>query len=362
MAPPEDPEEPAGRPEYRVYRSRKAVFARRGDAPERGPRDSPQLQTPARGRRRRPRRARLRKPIGGWRLARWLVLAILAWTVLSALVFLVSAQIQQGKVSDANQYLGGAGYPLTSANNILVLGSDVRDGANAEPGAQTTGNGRSDSILLLRIGGGANSRMSIARDTIVDIPGAGRQKINAAYSIGGTALAVRTVEQYTGVDINHVMIVSFEDFPNLIDAMGGITYRGGCVVSRINGGYKNGGVTLRLKAGKTHIDGKQALALARTRKNACNPNENDLTRARRQQKIVGAMKRRLLSPVAFVRLPLVSWNIPKALRSDMSGPTLLGVFGALAFAGTPQTEVLGTISGQVPESVKRVKVRRFLAG
>jgi LCP family protein required for cell wall assembly len=277
-------------------------------------------------------------------------------------VFLASAQIQQGKVSDANQYLGGAGYPLTSANNILVLGSDVRNEENAEPGAQTTGNGRSDSILLLRVGGGANSRMSIARDTIVDIPGAGRQKINAAYAIGGTSLAVQTVERYTGIDINHVMIVSFEDFPNLIDAMGGITYRGGCVVSRINGGFKNGGYTLRLKAGKTHIDGRQALALARTRKNACNHDEDDLTRARRQQKIVGAMKRRLLSPMAFARLPLISWNIPKALRSDMSGPTLLGLFGALSIAGTPQTEVLGTISGTIPEDVKQAKVRRFLAG
>jgi LCP family protein required for cell wall assembly len=362
MPPPEDPEAPAGRPEYRVYRSRKALLPRR----EKGAGDELQRlrergDGSLDGGRRQPR-TRARRPISGWRIARWLLGAVIAWIALSVLVFLVSAQIQQGKVSDANQYLGGAGYPLTSANNILVLGSDVRNAENAEPGAQTTGNGRSDSILLLRIGGGANSRMSIARDTIVDIPGAGRQKINAAYAIGGTSLAVQTVERYTGIDINHVMIVSFEDFPNLIDAMGGITYRGGCVVSRINGGFKNGGYTLRLKAGKTHIDGKQALALARTRKNACNHDEDDLTRARRQQKIVGAMKRRLLSPMAFARLPLISWNIPKALRSDMSGPTLLGLFGALSIAGTPQTEVLGTISGTIPEDVKQAKVRRFLAG
>jgi LCP family protein required for cell wall assembly len=377
MVPPEDPEEPEGRPEYRVYRARKPLFSRRGgdygdelrrlrgDGQHPPPREA---EEPGRKRDRghphlsRRRRARLRKPIGGWRIVRWLVLAIIAWIALSIVVFLVSAQIQQGKVSDANQYLGGAGYPLTSPNNILVLGSDVRSASNAEPGAQTTGNGRSDSIMLLRVGGGANSRLSIARDTIVEIPGAGRQKINAAYAIGGTALAVQTVERFTGIDVNHVMIVSFEDFPDLIDAMGGITYRGGCVVSKINGGYKNGGVTLRLKAGKTHINGKQALALARTRKNACNPNEDDLTRARRQQKIVGAMKRRLLSPMAFVRLPLISWNVPQALRSDMSGPTLLGVFGALAFSGSPKTAVLGTLSGQIPDSVKQAKVRRFLAG
>jgi LCP family protein required for cell wall assembly len=374
MAPPEDPEEPEGRPDYRVYRTRKPLFRRRAPGDERDElsrlrgearqplSDREEAPDGATRRGRRGRRPRVRKPINGWRIARWVLLVVVAWSALSALVFLVSAQIQQGKVSDANKYLGGAGDPITAANNILVLGSDVRDDANAEPGAQTTGNGRSDSILLMRVGGGANSRMSIARDTLVDIPGAGRQKINAAYSIGGTPLAVRTIEGYTGIDINHVMIVSFADFPNLIDAMGGITYHGGCVVSKINGGYKNGGVTLRLRAGKTHINGKQALALARTRKNACNHNEDDLTRARRQQKIVGAMKRRLLSPMAFVRLPLISWNVPKALRSDMSGPTLLGLFGALAFVGTPQTEVLGTTSGQIPDSVKKARVRRFLAG
>jgi LCP family protein required for cell wall assembly len=354
MPPPEGPED---RPDYRVYRSRKPLFPKRGG----GDRDE---LARLRAADERPGKA-LRRGGRGFprgRVIRWILLAALGWIVLSVLVFLVSAQIQQGKVSDANALLGGAGYPVASANNILVLGSDVRTRGTAEPGAQTTGNGRSDSILLMRIGGGQNSRLSIARDTIVDIPGAGRQKINAAYSIGGTSLAVQTIEQYTGVDINHVMIVSFEDFPALIDAMGGITYRGGCVVSRINGGFNNGGYTLRLPAGKTHIDGKQALALARTRKNACNHNENDLTRARRQQKIVGAMKRRLLSPMAFVRLPLISWNVPKALRSDMSGPTLLGLFGALAVAGTPQTEILGTLSGNIPEAVKQAKVRRFLAG
>jgi LCP family protein required for cell wall assembly len=374
MAPPDDPEEPSGRPDYRVYRTRKPLFRRRAPGDERdelsrlrgearqplSDRAEPPDGATRRGR--RGRRPRVHKPINGWRIARWGLGAVVTWIVLSALVFLVSAQIQQGKVSDANKYLGGAGDPITAAQNILVLGSDVRDAANAEPGAQTTGNGRSDSILLMRVGGGANSRMSIARDTLVEIPGAGRQKINAAYSIGGTPLAVRTIEAYTRIDINHVMIVSFADFPNLIDAMGGITYRGGCVVSKINGGYRNGGVTLRLKAGKTHIDGKQALALARTRKNACNHSEDDLTRARRQQKIVGAMKRRLLSPMAFVRLPLISWNVPKALRSDMSGPTLMGLFGALAFVGTPQTEVLGTPSGEIPDSVRKAKVRRFLAG
>jgi LCP family protein required for cell wall assembly len=350
------PEDSEGQPEYRLYRSRKPLLPRRGG----GDRDElNQLRADARS----PAPGRSRRPITRWRVVRWVLGAIASWIALSIVVFLISAQFGQSKIpSDANQLLGGSGYPLTSPNNILVLGSDVRSKSTKEPGAQTSGPGRSDSILLMRIGGGANARMSIARDTIVDIPGAGRQKINAAFAIGGTTLALKTVEAYTGVDVNHVVIVSFDNFPGLIDAMGGITYKGSCVVSRINGGFSNGGYTLRLKAGKSHIDGKQALALARTRKNLCAKNESDLTRARRQQKIFAAMKRRLLSPMAFIRLPLISWEAPRALRSDMSGPTLLGLFGALAVAGTPKTEVLGTFDGNISESAKQRAVRRFLAG
>jgi LCP family protein required for cell wall assembly len=353
-----DPEPPRGRPEYRVYRSRKALLARGGgDELAQLRKDDARRGGGGAG-----AGGGTRRPLTFGRVMRWLLLAVVVWILLSVLSFLASAQIQQGKIGGtANQFLGGAGYPLWSPNNILVLGSDQRTAGTREPGAQT-GVGRADSIMLMRVGGGANSRLSIARDTVVDIPGAGRQKINAAFAIGGTSLAVRTVEAYTGVDVNHVVVVSFENFPALIDAMGGITYRGGCVVSRINGGFRNGGYTLRLKAGKTHIDGKQALALARTRKNLCNRNESDLTRARRQQKVIGAMRRRLLSPGAFMRLPLVSWRVPNALRSDMSGPTLLGLFGALAVAGSPNEQVLGTFNGNVSDEVKQAAVRRFLEG
>jgi LCP family protein required for cell wall assembly len=315
----------------------------------------------------RPRRG----PLSVGRVVRWLLTAIVGWALLSLVVFLISAQIHQTSLSGSVQ-LGGAGFPLTSPNTILVLGSDVRPKSSKEPGAQTTGTGRSDSIMLMRVGGGKNARLSIPRDTVVDIPGHGRDKINAAYAIGGPALAVETIQQFLGIRVNHLIEVNFANFPQLIDAMGGVTYQGGCVVSRINGGFKNGGYTLRLKRGKTHIDGKQALALARTRHNDCNPRESDLTRARRQQKILSAMKNRLLSPLAFPRWPLIAWNTPKALRSDMSGPTLLGLFGALATSGSPPARILkpdgaesspgGGAGLHVSEAEKQRDVRRFLAG
>jgi LCP family protein required for cell wall assembly len=349
-------------PQYTKYRARPSLLRRKSADPE-----SLQAPPPHEGLPYKPHTKRRRLPTGpitGRRVAKWLALGLTAWIGISLLVFLVSAQIQQGKVSDATERaLAGGGLPLTSATTILVLGSDTRSSATQEPGAPTTGNGRSDSILLMRVGGGANSRLSIARDTMVEIPGAGRQKINAAYAIGGAPLAIETISGYLGTDINHIIEVSFDDFPDLIDAMGGINYTGGCVVAKVNGGYANGGVTIRIRAGeKTHLNGNQALALSRVRKNSCNRKENDLTRARRQQRILASMRGRVLSPAGFARLPFISWNVPRTFKTDMSGPTLMAVFANLAVGGTPETRVLGTPSGEVPDDLRQRRVEQFLDG
>ena len=117
-------------------------------------------------------------------------------------------------------------------------------------GRRRAGPGRSDSILLLRAGGGAQLAAVDRRATrVVDIPGHGRNKINAAYAFGGAALAVRDGRAVPRARRSTTSSRSTStNFPDLIDAMGGINYTGGCVVSRINGGYENGGFTLRLRA------------------------------------------------------------------------------------------------------------------
>ena len=146
-----------------------------------------------------PRRRRVGGPLSVGRVVKWLVLAAIGWVALSLVLFLISAQLQQGDLSGKVD-LGGAGFPLTSPNTVLVLGSDARPKDSKEPGASTNGS-RSDSILLMRIGGGKNARLSIPRDTIVDIPGHGPNKINAAYAFGGPALAVaddRAVPRHPG--------------------------------------------------------------------------------------------------------------------------------------------------------------------
>ena len=104
------------------------------------------------------------------------------------LLFLVSSHFERTPIdTNVAGALDPAGNPLTSANNILVLGSDRRQKNSREPGAEKSGFGRSDTILLIRTGGGHAARLSIPRDTIVEIPGHGRQKINAAYAFGGPA-------------------------------------------------------------------------------------------------------------------------------------------------------------------------------
>ncbi|MCU0314568.1 MAG: LCP family protein [Solirubrobacteraceae bacterium] len=363
--PPSPPDGSGERPSYRVYRARPKLLARTS-APPQAPRETPPPGAPA------PPRASRRRVRWG-RVLRWAVLAVLGWIALSVVLFLFSAQFLQDRVDDATKdELASPGLPVVSPATVLILGSDLRAKGSREPGAATSGPSRSDSMQLLRVGGGHSAKLSIPRDMVVEIPGYGLNKINAAYALGGSALAVKTVKSFLGIEIDHVILVNFERFPELIDAMGGITYTGGCVVSRINGGFRNGGYTLRLSAGSTRIDGDQALALARTRTNLCNRRETELTRERRQQKIISAMRSRALSPMGFVRWPLIAWRAPQTITSDMGAAGLTGLAATILTSGDAPPRVLrptgavtlpdGGAGLTISPDSKRRQVQRFLDG
>ena len=125
-----------------------------------------------------------------------------------------------------------------------------------------------------------------------------------------------------------------------IDAIGGIDVKTGRVCANISGGAKNGGFTLNLSPGTHHLGGLQALLYSRVRENPCNSSDNDLSRLKRLQDVLNAIKANLLSPSTFVRLPLASWDSPKVLRSDMGGLTLLSLFGAAEMGGAAPVQVL----------------------
>jgi LCP family protein required for cell wall assembly len=349
-------------PQYTRYRAGRRLLPRRAEE------DRVQPERRARG-----LGAGWRERITTKRVVVGLLALIAGWVALSLLLFLLSSHFERDPPpSDVASVLDSGGFPLTSANTILVLGSDRRQKDSKEPGAETTGPGRSDTIMLIRAGGGHSARLSIPRDTVVEIPGHGLQKINAAHAFGGPALSISVIERWLGISINHLVEVNFENFPQLIDAMGGVNYTGGCIISRLDGGFSQGGYTLRLSKGTHHLNGKQALALARTRENLCAPSETDLQREEHQQALFTDMKSRLLSPSSFFRLPWIAWNAPPAIISDMSGETLIGLFGALAVSGTPPTRVLkpsGSITlpdGEegltVSEEERRSAVAKFLAG
>jgi LCP family protein required for cell wall assembly len=318
-------------PEYKVYRSRRRLTARlrpqRGDLE--GIRD--------RLRRRAERPPSERRPLTVGRVLKWVAVAALAWLAFSLVLFMVSAQLKGGVSDRADATLSTKGTLLTGST-ILVLGSDARTGESIDKSQQ--GPARADSIMLLHAAFGSVRKLSIPRDTSADIPGHGPNKINAAYAIGGPALMVETVESFlgNGLEINHLIEVDFEEFPELIDALGGITVE---AKTRIcSPPFDNFWKGLRFRKGPNHVDGAKALGFARVRKNSCAPNENDLDRAERQQEVLRGIRRRLVSPLTFLRLPLVSWRAPRALKSDMNGPGLMALFTDLATGGSGDPTVL----------------------
>ena len=300
------------------------------------------MREAARRRRRAPGEERdpteRRRPAGPlWRrILKWAALAVGAWLLLSFVLFMVSAQLQEGVSDETESALSGGGSMLTGST-ILVLGSDERPEGTLEPGAAGAP-ARADSILLLHVGFGSVRRLSILRDSWTDIPGHGAGKINSAYAYGGAALMVETVEQFlgNGLEVNHIVEVNFDDFPDFIDALGGIDIElKRCVHSNSFGGRR-----VRLGKGEHHLNGKRALQFARVRKNECAPNEDDRQRAARQQQVMSAIRSQILSPSTFFRLPLVSWQAPRTLRTDLKGPGLLALFADVMTGGAGKTRIL----------------------
>jgi LCP family protein required for cell wall assembly len=286
------------------------------------------------------------------RVIKYLLVALVLWVGLSFVLFMISASNQSGTIpASAKAELTPGGNMLFSANNILILGTDQRPRTgpgSKEPGSNYNDAGsNSDTIMLWRVGGGTSRRLSIPRDTAFNIPGVGLAKINAAYAAGGATLALKTIKQFTGLQINHIIIVNLAAFPKFIDAIGGITIKTDKVCSTISGGRADGGFTLDLSAGTHHLNGEQALILARTRENSCNPAENDLTREMRQQAILNAIKSQLFSFTTFVHLPWASWDAPQTLRTDMGGFTLMSLFAASEIGGSAPVHVLMPTGAEV---------------
>ena len=353
---------PPDPPEYKVYRARKRPLSRLAGGTDfdslrrrlsRAKGDEPGPDT------------RDRKRITPGRVLKWLALAVLGWLVLSFALFMISAQIQDGVSDEAERALSREGNLMTGST-ILVLGSDARTGESIDD--SQGGPSRADTIMLVHAALGSVRKLSIPRDIEVEVPGHGTNKINAAYALGGPALTIETVESFlgNGLKVNHLVEVDFEDFPELIDSLGGITVNN---KSRIcSPPFDNFWKGLNFRKGEIELDGRRALGFARVRKNPCAPAEDDRARAARQQEVLRALGAQAKSPSTFFRLPWVSWKAPKALKTDMKGPGLMGLFADMATGNSDETEVLESgccINGSnlfVSDGAKRAAVDKLLNG
>ncbi|MBA2464486.1 MAG: LCP family protein [Nocardioidaceae bacterium] len=239
-----------------------------------------------------PARSRPRPRLG------WLKVALVLW-----LVFLVMVPLWAWSQVDKVRTDPGGDRPADQpGTTYLLVGSDSREGLSREEQLEFgTGKGegrRTDTIMLLHTGAGPNLLLSIPRDSLVEVPGYGTQKINSAFAYGGPRLLVDTIEAATGIRVDDYVEIGFAGFVDVVDAVGGIEI---CPEDAMKDPQAN----LDIARGCQDAEGTVALGYARSRKTSA---LGDIDRARRQREVVSAVGSEavspwsVLNPIRFARL------------------------------------------------------------
>ena len=224
---------------------------------------------------------------------------------------------------------------LTSAGtNWLITGSDSRAGlSRAEIDALHVGFDEgtlnSDSIMLLHMGSGRPVLISIPRDSYVNIPGHGYNKINAALAYGGANLLIQTVENVTGLKIDHYMGIGFGGLVAVVNKIGGVQI---CLKTAINDSYSG----VHLSAGCHELNGDQALAFVRDRHSFAT---EDLQRIQDQRAFISALLKKATSPGVYLN-PFTALPFGSTAASSMSvdqGTSLLDLVHAASALRDPET-------------------------
>ncbi|MFD5784833.1 LCP family protein [Streptomyces sp. NPDC126933] len=184
------------------------------------------------------------------------------------------------------------------AKNILLLGSDSRSGDNGKYGRDDGGSQRSDTTILLHLAADRQSAtaISIPRDLMVDIPsclksdgtrsGAQFAQFNWAFEFGGAACTIRTIEKLTGIRVDHHMVIDFSGFKDMVNAVDGVEV---CLKEPVDDEQAH----LELPAGRTNLNGEQALGFVRARHGI--GDGSDTQRMDRQQRFLGALFKKVQS-------------------------------------------------------------------
>ena len=208
----------------------------------------------------------------------------------------------------------------------LLVGSDSRRGLTKKEQKKLGVGGvgdvgqRTDTIMLLHTGAGPSMLLSIPRDSIVPIPGHSTTKINAAFAWGGPKLLVKTIEQDTGVRIDHYVEIGFGGFVNSVDAVGGVRI---CPTQNMDDPRAN----LHIKKGCQQVDGITALGYARSRHTSA---LGDIARAEHQREVVSAIGSEVKSPLTVLN-PVRYFRVADAATSSLTiskgtGPIALAKF------------------------------------
>ncbi len=249
---------------------------------------------------------------------------IIAWPV--GLLIYANGRIQH---TDA---LSGAAD--TTGTTYLIAGSDSRaDGAVGEDGTEGQ---RSDTIMLLQVRFGFAALISLPRDTYAEIPGVGPNKLNAAYALGGPPLLTETVEELSGLTVDHYAEIGMGGVQDVVDAVEGVEL---CLDYDVDDSRSR----LQWQAGCHHADGETALAFSRMR---YSDPRGDIGRAERQRQVVGAVMSEatkpatLLNPVDHVQL--VNAGTDAVVTDPDSGILDLGIMAWAFRSATGEGGIAGT--------------------
>lgn len=262
-------------------------------------------------------------------------LGYLKYVIALWLVFMVAVPFWAwSKIDKVDAEPSGQRPADQPGTNYLIVGSDKADDLTEAQqkalGTGPRGGTNTDTIIVLHTGSGADTRMSIPRDTLAEVPGHGTQMINAAFALGKAPLLVQTVEGLTGIHIDHYVELGFGSVINTVDALGGIEI---CPKTDMD----DPKARLKIKKGCQEVDGETALAYSRSRYVSA---LSDLDRVGRQGEVIGALGAKAKSPWTFLN-PVRYWQLTnssaQAIRiGESMGPVALGRF-ALSMTGDSRT-------------------------
>ncbi|HVV24376.1 MAG TPA: LCP family protein [Pseudonocardiaceae bacterium] len=250
-----------------------------------------------------------------WRVRRILAI-VLVLLVVGAVAMWFYMDSSLNRVTALTDY---SGRPAQGAGtNWLIVGSDSRQGLTDAQAAQLhTGDsgavsgGRTDTIMLVHLPDNSTkpTMVSLLRDSWVEIPGHGHNKINAAYAFGGPTLLVKTVEQATGLRIDHYAEIGLGGFAGVVDDVGGVQM---CLPQAVKDSYAG----INLPAGCQTLNGANALGYVRSRHAFAT---SDYARTQHQREFLGALANKIASPGVLLNpfdLFPVLFDLPGALTVD----------------------------------------------